>query len=352
MTSNNIKKESITFIIPVYNIPNNVLIQCFSSFLDQELSNKIQMIVINDNSPIEDNHKICLEYQKKYKNFSYIKLNKNLGVSAARYIGLFHTETEFCCFFDSDDFILKDKLKILIDVVSNESEKYDIWKSKERFVSDESLETKWISNNEYLKYSFDRGGSFGFYKNNMIGGKILRTSIAKDISMFYQKVQNYEDYFFVMCYLSKIQPERIGQINDEIFGISIRQNSASRVVSFYQKISAFLYYMNLFLRFKIDINDSDFYLKNKISKFQKFQMEKIFQNSFHDLVLNLFKTKYDCERKNVKNFYKLIKIKVKNDFQIELPKQTKKAVFYFKINRNKFFIILKVIYKKIKKRIS
>ena len=92
----------VSVIITVYNIGISYLIHCLESVINQTVKN-IEIIIVNDCSPLEEDHNICLEYQKKDSRIKYIKLDENIGDGAARMEGLKVAKGYSVSFVDGDD---------------------------------------------------------------------------------------------------------------------------------------------------------------------------------------------------------------------------------------------------------
>lgn len=108
------KKGLISIIVPVYNA-DKYLDVCISSILNQTYK-KYEVILVNDGS--KDNSLIiCEKYKNKDKRV-FLFSKDNGGVSSARNMGLSKASGEFVCFIDSDDFVSKEFLKILIDNIN------------------------------------------------------------------------------------------------------------------------------------------------------------------------------------------------------------------------------------------
>ena len=93
----------VSVIIPVYNIGEKYLRHCLESVINQTLTN-IEIIIVNDCSPLEEDEKIILEYKNKDKRIKYIKNEKNLGLAQSRIEGLKVATGYAVSFIDSDDF--------------------------------------------------------------------------------------------------------------------------------------------------------------------------------------------------------------------------------------------------------
>ena len=85
--------------------------------LNQTYDN-IEIILVNDCS--KDNIlDICKEYSKTYNNVKVISNEKNSGVSATRNNGINNSTGEYICFVDSDDYVEKDYVEILLKALVN-----------------------------------------------------------------------------------------------------------------------------------------------------------------------------------------------------------------------------------------
>ncbi len=113
------KKYSI--IIPVYNV-ENYLKKCLDSVVNQTYKD-FEVIIVNDGST-DSSLEIALDYSKKY-DFITVVSQENIGLSGARNNGIKIVDTPYFLLLDSDDYINKDLLQKLDDVVSSNS-KVDI----------------------------------------------------------------------------------------------------------------------------------------------------------------------------------------------------------------------------------
>ena len=99
-----IDNELISIIVPIYNA-SSMLEKCVSTIINQTYKN-IEILLIDDGST-DDSLVIAKELESKdnrIKVFSQL----NLGVSAARNLGIEKSKGEYVGFVDSDDWIDKD----------------------------------------------------------------------------------------------------------------------------------------------------------------------------------------------------------------------------------------------------
>lgn len=113
----------VSVIVPVYKV-ENVLHYCIDSILNQTYKN-FELILVDDGSP-DDSGKICDKYAKKDNRIKVIH-KENGGVSSARNCGIDAAKGKYICFVDSDDYVNKNYLEILIRTKSEHPEFDNIW---------------------------------------------------------------------------------------------------------------------------------------------------------------------------------------------------------------------------------
>ena len=100
----------ISIIVPVYKTEDK-LNRCVDSVLNQTFTD-FELILVDDGSP-DNCGKICDEYALKDSRIIVIH-KENGGVSSARNCGLKKASGEFIAFIDSDDYIEKEYLELLL----------------------------------------------------------------------------------------------------------------------------------------------------------------------------------------------------------------------------------------------
>jgi glycosyltransferase involved in cell wall biosynthesis len=108
------KLPLISIIVPVYNV-GPFLKECLDSILGQTYQN-LEIILIDDGST-DDSKNIIDAYAKKYKNIKAIH-QKHQGVSSARNAGIVNVSGEWVSFIDPDDYVKKDFIENLHNVVT------------------------------------------------------------------------------------------------------------------------------------------------------------------------------------------------------------------------------------------
>ncbi len=106
-------KSKISIIVPCYKV-EKYLPNCIESVINQTYDNW-ELILVDDGSP-DGSGRIADEYAKRDERIKVIH-KANAGVAAARNSGVDIAEGEYATFLDSDDFLHKDFLKDMLELV-------------------------------------------------------------------------------------------------------------------------------------------------------------------------------------------------------------------------------------------
>lgn len=139
--------REISIIVPVYNV-EKYLDRCISSILEQSFTD-FQLILVNDGSK-DNSGTICDEYAKKDSRIKVIHQD-NLGLSAARNIGIEASQGKYITFIDSDDFIHTNMLYILYNNLLEN--KADISVCNYNLVYEDKLTATNLGNNHIEVYN-------------------------------------------------------------------------------------------------------------------------------------------------------------------------------------------------------
>lgn len=111
--------KKLSIIVPVYNV-EKYLSKCLDSLINQDIPvDEYEIIIVNDESP-DNSLLIAEEYSKKYKNISIIS-QKNKGLGGARNTGIRAARGKYLLFVDSDDYIEKNCLQLLLHNIEKDS---------------------------------------------------------------------------------------------------------------------------------------------------------------------------------------------------------------------------------------
>ena len=107
------QKKLISFIIPAYNVPGDMLRACIDSIENLSLRPfEREIIVVDDGS----DESLLATLGTKADDILYIR-QKNQGVAVARNMGLKMADGEFVQFIDADDVLLRTPYEHVIDLV-------------------------------------------------------------------------------------------------------------------------------------------------------------------------------------------------------------------------------------------
>ena len=107
-------KPIISVIVPVYNV-EEYLERCIQSILNQTFT-RFELILVDDGSP-DNCPAICDEWAQKDPRICVIH-KENGGLSSARNAGLQEVKGSYIAFVDSDDWIEKDMLEVLYNLLN------------------------------------------------------------------------------------------------------------------------------------------------------------------------------------------------------------------------------------------
>ncbi len=105
--------ELVSIIVPVYKT-ERYLNRCVNSILNQDYSG-IEVILVDDGSP-DKSGQLCDDISARDKRVLVIH-KKNGGLSSARNAGIDVANGKYICFVDSDDYVEKDYVSTLINMI-------------------------------------------------------------------------------------------------------------------------------------------------------------------------------------------------------------------------------------------
>lgn len=106
--------DLITIIINCYN-QEKYIEKCLDSVIGQTYKN-LEILIIN-NASTDNTLKLCKDYQKKDKRIKIIT-SENVTLSVGRNIGIENANGKYLYFVDSDDYISKDVIEYLYNLIN------------------------------------------------------------------------------------------------------------------------------------------------------------------------------------------------------------------------------------------
>ena len=108
----------MSFIVPVYNAPSNLLEECLDSLLNQTYKN-FEICIADDHSTNEETINTLKKYEKK-KNVHIVWRKENGMISKASNDALNIAKGEYIVLVDNDDTIEKDALYYFVEALNND----------------------------------------------------------------------------------------------------------------------------------------------------------------------------------------------------------------------------------------
>ena len=193
----------VSLVIPVYNA-ELYLEELFASILSQTYEN-IEIVCVNDGS--KDGSLGLLRKYESADDRIVVVDNPNSGAAATRNVGVEIATGEYLCFVDSDDFIERDSIELLLDTaIENQA---DIVLFDIDFYNDETKEFS-PHHGAIQRDSVPVGEAFKasdvqhFYKK-VIGytvNKFYRASFIKGLGLSFPEIGAHEDMPFTYIALS------------------------------------------------------------------------------------------------------------------------------------------------------
>lgn len=208
----------MSIIIPVYNAETYIS-NCLDSILNQTYE-KIELIIIDDGST--DNTKVLCENYIKKDNRIRMIFQENSGPSVARNKGIEAAKGEYIQFVDSDDIIMPDMTKKLIDLLNvNLGTDLVVCGYKSKYKVKGKLVEKDVIPNLNGRYSIGKFvNHFGeLLEKSLINSpcnKLYSSKIIKAKGLqFIMNVNNGEDLLFNLEYLNACQS--VSVLNESLY---------------------------------------------------------------------------------------------------------------------------------------
>lgn len=142
--------ETISVIVPVYN-DEKYINQCVDSILNQTYP-KLEIILIDDGST-DKTAEICEQYRQKFNQIRVLhKINE--GVGASRNAGLAMATGDYILFVDHDDWLDKNHIQNLYDLLKKNDADIAIGNFNE-FHENDSTFFYYLSDDNYFEKTFN-----------------------------------------------------------------------------------------------------------------------------------------------------------------------------------------------------
>lgn len=218
----------LSFIVPFYNVEPYIE-ECIRSLYNQDIPwEEYEVICIDDCSP-DGSRAIVERLQQEYPTLKLLRTPENLRQGGARNMGLDIAQGKYIWFVDSDDYIIPNCLKKLLQQA--EDEDLDIldfdfdsdWLKQSFRKNVESFDMGICSGTEYV-FNESHGGRWSWRCSCVWGGLIKRTLMEG--LRFRGKVQ-YEDNDYALLLYAKAQ--RVHHIPEQPYYYRVVEKSTVNV---------------------------------------------------------------------------------------------------------------------------
>lgn len=193
----------VSVIIPVFNT-KQYLFRSIGSVLNQSFTD-FELILVDDGST-DGSGDICDTYAGKDDRIRVFH-KENGGVSSARNLGLTHANGEWVYFVDSDDEVLPDGLRTLVENISNDIDIVmggfvEVDEDGKSLTVPEKIE-KTLSKKQSIISLYMGYGSY-FPYCGYLWMRLLRRKVIRDFRLLFDtSVAIKEDTLFLMQYICK-----------------------------------------------------------------------------------------------------------------------------------------------------
>ena len=310
----NVPSPIISIIVPIYN-REKWLRNCLESISSQTFKDW-ECILVNDGST-DNSLKIAQEYAENDERF-FVFSQDNQGVSAARNLGLDHTQGKWVTFVDSDDEIAPDYLEILhklgeennADLVNASCiYHYNGNKKSPRILSD-------------TIYTFQEE-DFGNYFSSRMSGiiKLYRLDLIKEHHLrFETKFHFAEDLIF--CIEFYLRAQRFATSSKAIYKYCHRGNSQNQLHKQFYDFQTEIELYNKILS----------YYEQMTARFPHHNKQLIFKGLTLERLIDRFLGGIECQTKTLIQRYKMYR-------SIKLP--VRKPVEGSLLQRLRFYLLYK-----------
>ena len=295
--------KTVSIIVPIYNVEKYIE-RCIDSIICQSYS-KIEVIMINDGST--DKTRIIID---KYKKDIRCKIldKKNEGASSARNIGLENSIGEYVFFVDSDDYLHKDAIRLLVEKMDTTDADfccYRMWfydeDNKRKFVHGKNFDFEILDNKDEII----KDALLGINIKTSLCSKFFRRNFLERNYLRFEKGIINEDCLYTIT--SAIYSQKVVFLNIPLYYAQIRQGSVSRIIKkeiltsyfiVYEKIKCVLEKEKLFKKIENYFYAS--YYKDLLNILLQAAMKVSEKKYFINLYCELNGTLYLTDKKNAK----------------------------------------------------
>ena len=184
----------ISFVIPVYNVEKELLVECLESILNQTYSN-IEICIADDCSTNKETIEVLKEYEKSHQNINVVYRKENGHISVASNTALGIAKGEYIAMMDDDDVIPPNAIYEMVKVLNHDKTIDMIYTDEDKINS----EGKRCDPHFKTDYAPDTLLSVNYFCHFTL----LRTSILKKIGGWKKGYESAQDWDLFLRFVEK-----------------------------------------------------------------------------------------------------------------------------------------------------
>lgn len=243
----------LSIVVPMYNVELYIE-RCIRSLEEQDVKkNECEILVVDDGSP-DSSSIIVKRLQLEFENILLLH-KENGGLSSARNYGLKFAKGEYIWFVDSDDYIERNKLGVLLAKLDDEKldllafDIFDVWEDVEKsgFYGVQQPMTI-ISGINYVR-NYSAGTSAWFF--------IVRRQILEMNNIYFMEGIIHEDQPFVLHLYKHVQ--RMTFLSHRVYNYCHRKGSITSTRNEEQSLKSIHSWQSIILFGQEQFSNSDDY---------------------------------------------------------------------------------------------
>lgn len=211
-------KYEVSIFMPCYNA-ENFISKTLDTVFEQSFKD-FELICLDDGSS-DNTLKVLKEYDKKYSNMRVYHRENEGGKGTTKY-GCQYLTGKYSCVIDNDDYLDKDYLKKLYEVMEKNDSDMAVCAFQR-----EDFETRKVYSVEMKKgnYTIDLKDDYGILLeiNTAMWNKMFKTEVLKELLNFNLNSTGFGDMTLMSYLYSKIK--KVSFIDDILYYYQVRLNS-------------------------------------------------------------------------------------------------------------------------------
>lgn len=211
-------QPKISIVIPVYNVEDEILMECIESIRGQIYRNW-ELCLVDDASTWVNVRKTLSKYENE-ENIKVVYRKENGHIAKTTNDGIAVASGEFIAFSDCDDVLAPNALLEAIKVL-NENKEIDFIYSDEDKLSEDGK----FRHSPFFKPNWSPDTFMSLMYTNHLG--VYRASIVKEVGGLRSEVNGSQDYDFTLRFMEKSDNKRVAHIPKVLYYWREREGSAA-----------------------------------------------------------------------------------------------------------------------------